>query len=227
MSPRAPQLHFAVLAADTVLFTLRNEELLVRLISVQASSAYPRHKGLPGGLLQPKETAEQAALRHLEQKACITIKNVYHEQLYTFSAIDRDPRGRVVAVAYLALVPWEALSLAEQVAEPDAGWYPAKKLPRLAYDHAEIIRVASERLRSKIVYSTLIAKLLPKEFTLTELEKAYVAILEQPIDKRNFRKKILRQGFVEQLNKQRTGLKQRPASLFRFTSQTVQLIEVL
>src|SRR3989344_7145896 len=97
------QRRFAVLAADTALFTLRDGRLCVRLIAVNRPPFYTNIWGLPGGLLRPEETAEAAALRHLQEKAGIRIPRVYAEQLYTFSVPDRDPRGRVVAVAYLAL----------------------------------------------------------------------------------------------------------------------------
>ncbi len=102
--------------------------------------------------------------------------------------------GRVVAVAYLALVPWETLSPEEQADTKESYWRPASKAPKLAYDHDEILEAALKRLRSRIRYTTLIQKLMPKEFTLTELERAYESILGTDLDKRNFRKKISSSG---------------------------------
>src|SRR6516165_11678418 len=102
-------LRFAILAADTVLFTMRDGKLLVRLTKVERPPHFPDNAGLPGGLLHPLETAEDAAMRHVEEKAGIARRKIYLEQLYTFSKVDRDPRGRVVAVAYCGLVPWETL----------------------------------------------------------------------------------------------------------------------
>lgn len=222
--PTSQDLKFAVLAADTVLLTFKEGSLYVYLITVDLPPHFHLLKGLPGGLVRPDETAEQAAKRHVQDKAQIHSSNVYVEQLYTFSDIDRDPRGRVVSVAYLALVPWEDLSPSEQKTGDAAGWYPVSKLPKLAYDHTKILHTALERLRSKIAYSTLISKMIPSEFTLTELEHAYAAVLETKIDKRNFRKKMLTMKLVKKLNKKRSGLKQRPADLFKFVSKNVQIL---
>jgi 8-oxo-dGTP diphosphatase len=227
MKPTPKNLRFAILAADTVLFTYLDGEVYVRLIPVDLPPHYKNAMGLPGGLLQPTEMAEEAARRHLENKAKISGKNVYAEQLYTFSEIDRDPRGRVVAVAYLALVPWESLDEKERVIGNGTGWYPVTKLPKLAYDHKNIIAVALERFRSKVSYSSLIAKIMPKEFTLTELERAYTTILKKSMDKRNFRKKILRVELVKELKKKVSHGRQRPASLFRFVSDRIRILEMV
>ena len=219
-------LHFAILAADTVLFTLRENSLWVRLIPVNTPPFFTNLHGLPGGLLKPDETAEQAALRHLEHKAQISPHKIYLEQLYTFSELNRDPRGRVVAVAYIALTPFDELSTSEQENSSSAQWESVNPLKHLAYDHNDIITTAIERLRSKITYTNLISKLLPKEFTLTELENAYQAILGAEVDKRNFRKKVLKLGLLKDLNKERRGLKQRPAKLYSFSTTKVVPIEI-
>lgn len=220
-------LRFAVLAADTALFTLRDNQLLVRLTNVDRPPFYENIPGLPGGLLTPNETAEDAALRHLEDKAGIAIAHVYAEQLYTFSKIDRDPRGRVVAVAYLALVPWEKLSAVERSDTKECWWSPVRKTDHLAYDHNEVLAVALARLKSRATYTTLISKLMPEEFTLTELETAYETVLHTPLDKRNFRKKILALKVLKELPHKRTGGAHRPAQLYRFASKKTEEIEVL
>ena len=226
ITPAEP-IRFAILAADTALFTVREGELLVRLIKIERPPFYTNTIGLPGGLLDPKENAEQAAQRHTENKAGIAASKVYAEQLYTFSDIDRDPRGRVVAVAYLALVPWEKLSPEEQNGTKEVWWAPAKKAGKLAYDHDEVLLMAIERLRSRITYTTLLSKLMPKEFTLTELENAYEGILGRQLDKRNFRKKILKLKMVVPAKGKRTGGRFRPAQLYRFASDEVKGMEVL
>jgi 8-oxo-dGTP diphosphatase len=220
-------LHFAVLAADTVLMTIVDNELCVRLIPVHLPPYFNHLAGLPGGLLSPKETAEEAAARLIENKAKVSPRYVHLEQLYTFSDVDRDPRGRVVAVAYLGLVAWEELSHSEREKREEAWWSPVGNLPNLAYDHKQIINSALERLRSRITYTTLIAKILPREFTLTELEQACESILGRDIDKRNFRKKILKLKLVQKLNKERRGQKWRPAKLYSFVSEKVLPIEIL
>jgi len=220
-------LRFAVLAADTTLFTIRDGRLSVRLISVNRPPFYKNVWGLPGGLLHPKETADDAALRHLKEKANVALLHVYAEQLYTFSDPNRDPRGRVVAVAYLALVPWNALTPEERGDTADVKWSPIEHTKNLAYDHDTILSVALMRLRSRIRYTTLIAKLMPDEFTLTELEKAYESILKAALDKRNFRKKILKLKIVKKRPYKRTGKRSRPAQLYEFASPSVKEIEML
>jgi 8-oxo-dGTP diphosphatase len=155
-------LRFAVLATDVALVTVRDGKLLVRLTPVHRPPHFPNAKGLPGGLIDPKETAEEAVARILKTKGGIQSVGVYLEQLYTFSEINRDPRGRVVAVAYIALTPWESLSSSEQADTCDAWWVPITEARGLAYDHDSIVSTAQSRLRSRARYTTVIAKLLPR-----------------------------------------------------------------
>jgi 8-oxo-dGTP diphosphatase len=225
---KAPEnIRFAIIAADIVLWTIKDDRLQVRLIPVNLPPHFNNEAGLPGGLIQPTETAEQAAKRLLSAKAGISTSNVYLEQLYTFSEVNRDPRGRVVAVAYTAIIPWENLSTKERENSEAVWWNDVAKLPKLAYDHRKIIETGLERIRARITYTTLIEKFMPKEFTLTELEQAYKTILDTDIDKRNFRKKILGLNLLKQLPKERRGQKFRPAKLYSFRSQDVTSIEVL
>lgn len=225
--PATGPVKFAILAADSVVFTLREGVLCVRLITVDRPPHFVGVHGLPGGLLMPTETADEAAQRHVEAKAGISRRKLYTEQLYTFSEPNRDPRGRVVAVAYLGLVPWEQLSPSEQVDGPQAVWMPIKQAKKLAYDHDEILALALKRLRSRIAYTTVLCKLMPDTFTLTELESAYEHILGTDLDKRNFRKKILKLKIVTEAKGKRTGGRFRPAQLYKFTSKAVEEIEVI
>lgn len=220
-------LRFAIIAADVALFTIKDSKLFVRLIRVDRPPYFSNSEGLPGGLIDPKETAEEAVRRHLSTKTEIDPNKTYIEQLYTFSALERDTRGRVVAVAYLALVPWERLSATEQTDTRDAWWAPANKIRGLAYDHDQMLAMAIDRLRSRITYTTLIGKLMPKEFTLTELKHAYESILHTALDKRNFRKKILKLNLIAPLPHKCTGGAFRPAQLYRFSSDKVREVEVL
>ena len=182
---KEPHLRFAVLATDVVLFSIKNDELFVRLIPVDRPPFFPKgSKGFPGGLIDPSETAEDAARRILKDKGLIRPDKAYLEQLYTFSALGRDTRGRVVAVSYIALTPWEELLESEKHDHKAVWWTKVSEISGLAYDHDEMLAMAVERLRSKIKYTTLICKLLPKEFTHGELERSYVAILNESIDKR-------------------------------------------
>lgn len=220
-------LRFAVIAADVVLFTVRDNRLFVRLVRVDRPPHFLNRKGLPGGLIDPKETADEAVKRLVRTKGLVAEGKTHIEQLYTFSALKRDPRGRVVAVAYLALVPWERLSASEQADTSDAWWSPVTDAEHLAYDHDVMLATAIARLRSRVTYTTLIGKLMPHEFTLTELEHAYESILHADLDKRNFRKKILKLNFITPLPHKRTGGAFRPAQLYRFSSDKVKEVEVL
>ncbi|KXK09160.1 MAG: NUDIX domain protein [Microgenomates bacterium OLB22] len=177
-------LQFAIVAVDTVLFTFREGRLHVLCIPVTIPPHFLDCRGLPGGLIAPDETAEDAVVRHLSVKG--GIKSVaYSEQLHTFSAIDRDPRGRVVAIAYMALIPETE---ADRIA-PTAKWFFVDALPKMAYDHEKIIAYAVERLKGKLSYTNIAYGLLPKEFTLAELLTCYESVLDRKLDKRNFIKK--------------------------------------
>lgn len=222
-----PVLRFAVLATDVILLTLRDKDLLVRLVRVNRPPYFPDSKGLPGGLIDPKETAEEAVMRHLETKAGVDAKKIYMEQLYTFSALNRDPRGRVVAVAYLALVPWNDLSEKEKADGKDSWWAKIADATKLAYDHDKILTVAINRLRSRMRYTTVLSKIMPKSFTLSDLQESYENILKTKLDKRNFRKKIQAIKILAELPQKRSGLAYRPAALYKFKSTDVREIEIL
>lgn len=214
-------LRFAILATDICLFTLKEHRLFVRLAKVVRPPYFPDNFGLPGGLIDPRETAEESAVRHIVNKGGITSKGIYMEQLSAFSALKRDPRGRVVAIAYLALVPWESISTEERTDGEHGTWSDVSDIPRLAYDHNEIISAGLARLRSRVGHSTIIARLMPLKFTLTELEEAYEAITGIDMDKRNFRKKILRSGVLISRGV-RKGVRHRPAVLYGFVSHIVR-----
>lgn len=225
LSPQ--ELHFAILATDVALFTIRGGELLVRLGAVDRPPHFPNTKGLPGGLIKPRETAEQSVARIVHDKAGIDPAKIHIEQLYTFSALDRDPRGRVVAVAYLALVPWDSLSPLEQGDTVEAWWSPLSRATKMAYDHDLVLPMAHQRLAARISYTTLIQKILPREFTLSELERAYVSILGTTLDKRNFRKKIAKLNILKTVPRKKSGGAFRPAQLYCFRVTRVEDIGVL
>lgn len=203
------ELRIAIAAVDVALFTVRNGELYVFLIPINRPPHYGNMVGLPGGVIGIQETSEEAAERHLKEKA--KIAGVHIEQLYTFSHPDRDKRSRSISVAYIALVSSDQLP--EESVE--GRWAPIKKLPNLAYDHVEIINVAIERLKGKLIYTNIIASLLPKNFTLTELQDTYEVILDRKLDKRNFRKKMLSIGLLKEIGQQKKA-SHRPAELYTF-----------
>ena len=218
---------FSIIAADVVLFTVRDNTLFVRLSKVDRPPHFPGIPGIPGGLISPTETAEEAVERLISEKAGIDSSKVYYEQLYTFSGVNRDPRGRVVSVAYIALIPWEALSRNEQTDTKNLWWESAHKTPKLAYDHDSVLSVAIKRLRFQIVHTTISSKLVTKEFTLTHLEKICETILAKQIDKRNFRKKLLSLKVLKKQDRQLRGVKHRPANLYSFTSSKIKDLTVI
>ncbi len=224
IKPNLKKYDFAVIAADTVIFTVTDGRLKTLLIQMK-KSPFEGFWASPGGLVQPEESIDQAANRILKEKA--GIENVYLEQLYTFGDINRDPFGRVVSVAYFALIADKGLHLKTSTDYSNVAWFDIEALPKLAYDHAEIIQTAVKRLQSKLEYTNIAYSLLPKEFTLSQLQEIYEIIIQKPLDKRNFRKKILSLKLVKQLAKKKTGAANRPAQLFSFLSSSLQEIKIL
>jgi len=215
---------FAVIAVDVVIFTIFSNKLNVLLIKMK-KKPYLGTWAVPGGLVRGDESVDQAAQRHLLTKT--GVKNVYLEQLYTFGRVSRDPSGRVVSVAYFALIPFKGMRLKTTKEYAGVEWFPIDKLPRLAYDHREITSYAAERLKLKLERSNIIYSLLPNEFTLTELRKSYEIILGKKIDKRNFYKKIRSLNIIKSTQKIKRGESNRPAKLYTFISRTPKQVNVL
>lgn len=204
---------FPVVATDIAIFTLKQDELHILLIEMK-KEPYGGFWALPGGIVQVDESVDDSAKRHLQSKT--GVRDVFLEQLYTFGRVDRDPFGRVVSVAYFALIPHDNVHLSTTAEYGGVKWFPVRDMPKLAYDHQDIFDLALGRLRSKLEYSNIAHGLLPEHFTLTELQSVYELILGKKIDKRNFRKKILHDNWVEPTRKFATGAKARPAKLYRF-----------
>jgi 8-oxo-dGTP diphosphatase len=203
----------AALTVDCVVFGFDAGELKVLLIE-RALDPFKGRWALPGGFVHVDETLDAAARRELEEEA--GLKNVFLEQLYTFGTVDRDPRERVVSVAYYALVRLAAHETRAATDAADARWFPVSKVPGLAFDHAEILALALARLKGKVRYEPVGFELLPPKFTLSELQHLYEAVLEAELDKRNFRKKVLGFGLLVPLDESRMTGRHRPAQLFRF-----------
>jgi 8-oxo-dGTP diphosphatase len=204
----------AALTVDCVVFGLDEKELEVLLIR-RGEEPFKGKWALPGGFVRLEETLEEAALRELEEETGLRAK-VYLEQLYTFGAIDRDPRERVVTVAYFALVKLSDHRVRAATDAAEAAWFAEDDLPALAFDHAKIVDVARERLRNKVRYQPIGFELLPKKFTLTELQRMYETILDRSLDKRNFRKKILSMDLLVELDEVQKDVAHRAARLYRF-----------
>jgi 8-oxo-dGTP diphosphatase len=223
MPARPRNLRFAILAVDVAVIAIFDRTPHVVLTPVHLPPDIENAQALPGGLVRPDETTEQACARLLEEKC--DLRGCYSEQLTTFSAVERDPRGRVVAVAYLVLVPE---SVARQHRLPDGlRWRDAAKVGRLAYDHNEIVAAALERLRTKLQSTTIARHLLAAQFTLGELQSLYESVLGRALDKRNFRKKLIGSGIVRPTGKQVQAALGRPSELYRFAGSKVELISIL
>ncbi len=205
-------------AVDVVMFTIQDGALKALLVT-RESPPFRGAWALPGGFVRTDESVDEAALRELQEET--GINTVYLEQLYTFGDLDRDPRGRVIAVSYYAAVDWEQFRLNARANRSTARWFPVKRLPTMAFDHKKIVSYALERLRNKVNYTSVAFQLLPTRFTLSELQQAYEVILDQPLDKRNFRKKMLQLGMLKDTGQQRVEGRQRPARLYAFTEAKV------
>ena len=201
---------------DLVIFTIAEDDLKVLLIR-RGQEPFKGRWALPGGFVEIDESLERAAARELKEEVGVT--NVYLEQLYTFGEPKRDPRGRVISVSYFALVDAERQRIVAASDAAEAQWYSVFDAPKLAFDHAKILDCAVWRLRNKIEWTTVGYELLPKKFTLSELQRVYEIILQRPVDKRNFRKKILAQGQIIELNETRSDVAHRPAGLYSFRKQ--------
>ena len=199
------------LTVDCVVFGFDGGDLQVLLIR-RGLEPFKDRWALPGGFVHLDETLDEAARRELAEET--GLREVFLEQLHTFGAVERDPRERVVSVAYFALVKPTAATAATDAAE--AEWFPVASIPPLAFDHAEIFAAALARLRGKLRYDPLGFELLPPKFTLSQLQGLYEAVLGTALDKRNFRKKALGFDLLVPLNEKHRDGAHRPAQLFRF-----------
>lgn len=174
---------------------------------------------LPGGYVNINEDIDQAVRREIVEET--SVQGLYLEQLYTFGKPKRDPRGRVISVAYYALVKSSALVLKHGSDADEAKWFDVRELPKLAFDHAEVVAMGVQRIMGKVRYQPIGFELLPDKFTLVELQKLYEAILQRPLDKRNFRKKMLSFDILEPLD-ETVMMKTRAAQLYRFDKRAYQ-----
>lgn len=201
------------LTVDCVVFGLDDEDLKVLLIQ-RGLPPFEGKWALPGGFVRVSETLEEAARRELEEET--GLRKVFFEQLYTFGAVDRDPRERVVSVAYYALVNLSDHKVQAATDARDAGWFGVHDVPSLAFDHADILQMALERLRGKLRYQPIGFELLPKKFTLSQLQHLYELVLERPLDKRNFRKRVLAMDLLIETDEVQQDVAHRAARLYRF-----------
>ena len=206
----------AAVTVDCVVFGLDDEDLKVLLIR-RDLPPFENKWALPGGFVRINETLDEAARRELQEET--SLERVFLEQLYTFGAIDRDPRERVITVAYYALVRLSDHRVQAATDARDAVWFAMDDLPPLAFDHDQILETAHHRLQGKVRYQPIGFELLPPKFTLTQLQKLYEIVLGRVLDKRNFRKKIQGMGILEELDEVEKDVAHRAARLYRFNKK--------
>ncbi|MDJ0616231.1 MAG: NUDIX domain-containing protein [Calothrix sp. MO_192.B10] len=213
----------AALTVDCVVFGLDEENTLKVMLIKRKLPPFAGKWALPGGFVRVEESVDAAAKRELKEET--GIENVFLEQLYTFGEVERDPRERVVTVAYYALVNLQDYHIHADTDASDAQWFAMDSLPPLAFDHSQILQVAIARLQGKLRYEPIGFELLPQKFTLSQLQKLYETVLGGTLDKRNFRKKILKMGLLVELDEMQTGVAHRAARLYQFDEQKYQQLK--
>jgi 8-oxo-dGTP diphosphatase len=201
------------LTVDTVVFALADDVLRILLIE-RALEPFAGKWALPGGFVRIDETLVEAAQRELREET--GLQDIFLEQLYTFGDLQRDPRERVVSVVYYALVHLSGKLPSADTDARSAAWFPLGELPELAFDHPRIVQMALARLRAKVRYQPLGFELLPERFTLRQLQRLYEVILDRPLDKRNFRKKMLGMGILQETEEAEQAVAHRAAQFYRF-----------
>jgi 8-oxo-dGTP diphosphatase len=213
----------AVIAVDVAVFRFFEGELQVLLIQMK-KKPFEEMWAFPGGLVKTDEDVDDAPARVLKEK--VGLSGIFSSQVSVFGEPHRDPFGRVVSVAYLGLCSDPNANTKNSDEYSDALWWPVSKLPRMAYDHKQMAGVVLAKLRQLAESSNVIAQLLPKRFTFSDLLLAYEAVLGKKLDKRNFRKKCLALNLVFETEEISRGGAFRPAKLFEFTSSKFKSFEV-
>ena len=206
-------------AVDAIVFGYSKNDGVSVLLIQRKYEPFKNEWAIPGGFVQPEESLEEAVRRELSEETGIEVN--YLEQLYTFGAPHRDPRQRIIAIAYFGLVKTSQYQeLKASTDAENAKWFSIKKLPALAFDHKQILSVAIERLRSKVRYQPIGFELLDKKFPFSDLEKLYMALLDRDINRRNFSKKILSFGFLEETGElSKSEGKGRPSKMYQFNQK--------
>ncbi|NQZ56213.1 MAG: NUDIX hydrolase [Lentisphaeraceae bacterium] len=201
---------------DCVLFGLGEDKLQLLLIE-RGLEPFKGSWALPGGFVKMDEDSETAARRELAEET--GVNDVYLEQLYTFSKVERDPRERVISISYYGLIKPQTKTLSASTDAVQARWFNIDELPEMAFDHAEIVDKAMERLKGKVKYQPIGFELLPDKFTLPQLQKVYEIVLQRDLDKRNFRKKIQKTGLILDTGEMEENVARRPAKFYQFDKQ--------
>jgi 8-oxo-dGTP diphosphatase len=206
------------LTVDAVVFGYRKEDGLSILLVQRKIEPFIHQWAIPGGFVLENESLEQAVYRELSEETGVHIN--YLEQLYTFGKPDRDPRGHIVSVAYFGLVNPEGHIVTADTDAENAAWFNVKNLPDLAFDHASIVQLALERLNSKIMYEPIGFELLAPKFPFSDLEHLYRTVLDREFDRRNFKRKFMSLGIVDELpEKVSAGVAGRPGNYYSFNKE--------
>ena len=202
------------LTVDCIVFGLNAQQELKVMLIQRNIPPFQGQWAIPGGFVRIDETLEAAALRELQEET--GIHHIFLEQLYTFGDLGRDPRDRTVTVAYFALINLVEQKIQASTDARAAEWFAISNIPQLAFDHNQILQVAIARLRSKIRYEPIGFELLPQNFSLSQLQRLYETVLDRPLDKRNFRKKILGMDLLIDTGKVEHNVAHRAAKLYKF-----------
>lgn len=223
MAQPADERYLKHLSVDCVIFGFKKSELNILLIKLDVEPG-KGHWALPGGNIKTDEGLDEAAHRVL--KELTSVEKVYMEQLYSFGNLDRFPLFRVITIAYYALVKPERYRLSPGPKASEVRWFPIKQIPELPFDHDHILKEALKQLKRNIRYKPIGFELLPKKFTLTEIQTLYECILGRELDKRNFRKKILSMNLLEKLSEKQTDVAHRRPFLYRFDRKSYEKLKL-
>jgi 8-oxo-dGTP diphosphatase len=209
--------------ADIVIYTIQDNSLKILLVK-RGLEPFKGKWAIPGGFVRIHEDLEEAAKRELEEET--GVKDVYLEQLYSFGEPKRDPRGRVITVAYMALINSEKIKLQAATDTTDVQWFPVKKVPALAFDHKKILDYSLKRLKWKFEYTNVAFSLLPEKFTLGEIQKIYEIVFDKDFDKRNFSKKILSLDILKEegINK---DVAHRPPMMYSLKKDIGEIVSII
>src|SRR3989344_1353858 len=208
---------------DIVIFTIKNRNLEILLVK-RNLEPFKNQWAIPGGFVRIEESLDSAAKSELQEET--GVKDVYLEQLYTFGSPKRDSRGRVITVAYMALINSDKLVLEASTDVSEAKWFSIREVPALAFDHLEILSYALKRLKWKFEYTTVAFSLLPKEFTISQIQAIYEIVFDKEFDKRNFAKKLLSINILKEEGVRRE-VSHRPPMLYSLKKDIGEIVEIV
>ncbi len=208
---------------DIVIFTIKEKKLKVLLVK-RNIEPFKERWAIPGGFVRIEESLEEAAKRELQEET--GVRDVYLEQLYTFGDPKRDPRGRVITVSYMALINSDKIKLEAKTDVSDVQWFSIDKLPSVAFDHKKILDYALQRLKWKFEYTTVAFSLLPREFSISEVQGIYEIVFNKEFDKRNFAKKLLSLRILQE-ERIRKDVSHRPPMLYSLKKDVSRIVEIL